>query len=571
MQRIILCPKCHVQVKKDNLGELICPNCDARLCPKAHIFDGKICPYCGWEDLNYHLWQKAQKARTQSSVPRKPQEPFDSKPQYVCPRCYTQVNTPRGVCPNQRGCGYSGIMQRKDVHEPAIGATPAPISKPAAATSQPSKSAPLEPTKMSVAPPRSPILFEVARTKRREWDFSWLKRFVRPVLASLLVVIVLTGLVVGGIYVAPLVSQSVAELGTRLSFSPLAPSEIYTLSISVPPEGGKIEIYEESSGSKICEPDTQTTLQYKSGTEITLTAIPNEGWELSQWENDVSDSSKTVIVAMDSDKVVGAQFEDIAPPEITSIESENITEACATITWENKEPSESQVVYGKTENCDQGQVSQEPNTGEQYAGYTARITGLEPNTTYYFKVKSSDASGIEASSEVETFITLAPLPIELGNRAPDFTLREYDDERNPEPNNGETVSLSDFQGKKVLLNFWSTRCGPCVNELPDIRTIYDAYCQENSPDADSAIITICLDKPADAAKRIEMLKDKYPDEVSRFILPILLDPQRQVTNLYDFGPIPTTFLIDSGGVIEKIKVGRFSSLGEIENELESLD
>jgi peroxiredoxin len=228
-------------------------------------------------------------------------------------------------------------------------------------------------------------------------------------------------------------------------------------------------------------------------------------------------------------------------------------------------------VYGKTENCDQGQVSQEPDTGEQYAGYTARLTGLEPDTTYYLKVKSSDASGIEASSEVETFTTLAPLPIEVGNRAPDFTLQEYNDERNPEPNNGKTVSLSDFQGKKVLLNFWSTRCGPCVNELPDIRTIYYAYCQENSPDADSATITICIDKPADAAKRIETLKDKYPDEVSRFILPILLDPQRQVTNLYDFGPIPTTFLIDSGGVIKKIKVGRFSSLGEIENELESLD
>ncbi|MGB8706701.1 MAG: hypothetical protein WCD72_01965, partial [Dehalococcoidia bacterium] len=66
MQKIILCPRCHVQVKRDNLGELLCPNCNLRLCPKAHIFDGKICPYCGWEDPNYSLWQKAQKARPQS-------------------------------------------------------------------------------------------------------------------------------------------------------------------------------------------------------------------------------------------------------------------------------------------------------------------------------------------------------------------------------------------------------------------------------------------------------------------------------------------------------------------------
>ena len=42
MPGIVLCPKCHVQVKKDNLGELLCPSCNVRLCPKAHIIDGKI-------------------------------------------------------------------------------------------------------------------------------------------------------------------------------------------------------------------------------------------------------------------------------------------------------------------------------------------------------------------------------------------------------------------------------------------------------------------------------------------------------------------------------------------------
>jgi peroxiredoxin len=412
----------------------------------------------------------------------------------------------------------------------------------------------------------------MTKAERRDWDFSPPKRFIRPVLASLLVVIVLGGLVVGGIYVTGLVSQSFAGTGTRPFFPTPAPSETYTLSISVPPEGGRIEVYEEASGSKIYEHGSPVTLQYKSGTEITLTAIPNEGWRFHCWESGVSDSSKTITITMDSDQIVGAQFKDIAQPEITFIESEDITEACATITWETKEPSEGQVVYGKTEACDQGPVSQEPNTGEQYASYSARITGLGPDTTYYFKVESNDASEIEASSELETFTTLALLPAEAGNRAPDFTLQEYNDERNPEPNNGETVGLSDFQGRKVLLNFWSTRCGPCVAELPYIREMYDTCCQENSPDADSAVITVCIDKLEDAAKRIEMYKDKYTDdEVSRFILPILLDPQRQVMGLYDPGPIPATFLIDSNGVIGKIKVGRFNSLEEIENELKSLE
>jgi peroxiredoxin len=377
----------------------------------------------------------------------------------------------------------------------------------------------------------------------------------------------------GGIYITRLVSQSLAEPGSRPFLPHLTSSEIYTLSISIPPEGGKIEIYDEASGSEIYDAGSPITLQYKSGTEITLTAIPNEGWGFHRWENDVSALSKTVTISMDSDKTVGAQFKDIAPPQITGAEGVNITETCATITWETKEPSEGQVVYGRTEACDQGPVVQEHGMGEQNASYSARITGLEPGTTYYFKVEANDASEIEASSEPKTFSTLAPLLAEVGNRAPDFTLQEFSDEKNREPNNGETVSLSDFQGKKVLLNFWSTRCSPCLAELPYIRTIYDNFCQKNSPDADSAVITICLDEAKDAAKRMEMLEEKYTDEdeVSRFILPILLDPQYQAKYLYNFGPIPTTFLIDSEGIIREIKVGRFKSAEEIESQLESLE
>ncbi|MFC2049667.1 redoxin domain-containing protein [Chloroflexota bacterium] len=459
-------------------------------------------------------------------------------------------------------------MRRRDVKEPAASATPTPVSKTADITSRSYKSASFVPSKTSVAPPRSPILSEIADAGRRERKFS-----PRPLLASLLVVIVLGGLVMGGIYVTRLVSQSLAVPGSRPFLPPLTSSETYTLSISMPPEGGKIEIYEQASGGKTYEPGSAITLQYKSGTEITLTAIPNEGWGFHRWESDVSASSKTITITIDSDKMVGAQFKDIAPPEITATEGANITEACATIIWETKESSGGQVVYGRTEACDQGPVFKEPGTGEQYAIYSARIIGLEPGTTYYFKVEANDASEIEASSEPEAFSTLTPLPAEVGNRAPDFTLQEFNDERNREPNNGETLSLSDFQGKKVLLNFWSTRCSPCLAELPYIRTIYDAFCQENSPDADSAIITICLDEPKDAAKRIEMLRDKYTDEdeVSRFILPILLDPQRQTKYLYNFGPIPTTFLIDSDGTIRAIKVGRFKSAEEIESELKSLE
>lgn len=52
----------------------------------------------------------------------------------------------------------------------------------------------------------------------------------------------------------------------------------------------------------------------------------------------------------------------------------------------------------------------------------------------------------------------AEIGIEKGDKAPDFTL--------PSLKNGNDVSLSDFKGKKVLLNFWATWCRPCETEMP---------------------------------------------------------------------------------------------------------
>ncbi len=104
MQKIILCPRCRVQAKRDNLGELICPSCNARLCPKAHFFNGKICQSCGWEDPNFSLWQKAQKARLHSRESRTP-ESTEIKSQYTCPTCGASVDAFHNNCPI---CGMLG-------------------------------------------------------------------------------------------------------------------------------------------------------------------------------------------------------------------------------------------------------------------------------------------------------------------------------------------------------------------------------------------------------------------------------------------------------------------------------
>ncbi|MCJ7655741.1 MAG: redoxin domain-containing protein [Dehalococcoidia bacterium] len=561
MQKIILCTKCHVQVKKDNLGELLCPNCGARVCPKAHVFDGKICTYCGWEDPNYHLWQKAQKARAQSSVPGKPQESFDSKPQYMCPRCYTQVNVSRGVCPNQRGCGYSGPMKRRDVREPAASATPAPVSKLMDTISRSSKSVPLAPSKTSIAPPRSPILSEMAKAERKEWDFSQLKRFIRPVLASLLVGIVLGGLVMGGIYITRLVSQSAAEPGTRPFFPPSTPSETYTLSISVIPEaGGEIRIVSPSSSSGT----------FESGSQITLMAIPDDCYTFSYWDG-ASDSSETINIVMDTDKTVVAHFrlKDTTPPAISEVKTTRYSDISATITWETDEPAISQVDYGTTDNYGETtEFNYDPATN-----HVVRLTNLKPNTTYYIKVEAIDKCGNQAS-HTSNLRTLNEIPqgYVVGSRFLDFEFPEYQDPKQRPPNDGEMVRLSQFKGKKILLNFWHTFCGACIGEVGLIREIYEDpnLANKNAEKAAVVVLTVCTDGRAD---RIEKLEDKYGSdpEVGAFTFPILLDLEGDTEKSYRISTVPRTLFIDSDGVIREIKTGRFNSKEEIEVILKSLE
>ena len=76
--------------------------------------------------------------------------------------------------------------------------------------------------------------------------------------------------------------------------------------------------------------------------------------------------------------------------------------------------------------------------------------------------------------------SLLAAELTLGKPAPDFTLKDI---------GGETVSLKDFRGKVVLLDFWATWCGPCIHELPELKALYEKH--KDNPDF--AFISISSD------------------------------------------------------------------------------
>jgi len=131
--------------------------------------------------------------------------------------------------------------------------------------------------------------------------------------------------------------------------------------------------------------------------------------------------------------------------------------------------------------------------------------------------------------------------------APDFQLQTLD---------GQAVSLGDFRGNPVLLNFWTSWCGPCRFEMPFIQEIY-----EDKEWSDTGLVILAID----IGENPSVVKEFMENYDLSFT--VLLDTNQDVALEYNVRAIPTTFFIDKDGIIQDIKVGAFSSKTEIEKRL----
>ena len=111
--------------------------------------------------------------------------------------------------------------------------------------------------------------------------------------------------------------------------------------------------------------------------------------------------------------------------------------------------------------------------------------------------------------------------------APDFTL--------PNPD-GRKVSLKDFRGKVVFLNFWATWCEYCKDEMPTMDRLY----REFKGKGFEIVAVNVKDKRPEALAFVKQLKLTYP---------IVMDPEGEVGLLYGAFGMPTTYLIDRKGVV----------------------
>jgi len=143
------------------------------------------------------------------------------------------------------------------------------------------------------------------------------------------------------------------------------------------------------------------------------------------------------------------------------------------------------------------------------------------------------------------------LAIEVGETAPDFTLPDIEEGK-------AEFTLSDMRGKIIYLDLWASWCAPCLKSLPLYNDLHAKY-----KDQGLEVVGINIDNP------IEDGLDFLLDTPLNFKIPF--DPDGTVPTLYDVFGMPTSYLIDTDGVVKMVHEGfRDGDMELIEEEIRSL-
>jgi peroxiredoxin len=180
----------------------------------------------------------------------------------------------------------------------------------------------------------------------------------------------------------------------------------------------------------------------------------------------------------------------------------------------------------------------------------------------YLATIAADGSSVTFTPTFKTVKAPPPKPtpdrklLAPGAPAPDFTV---------ESQNGESVQLSDYKGKVVVLKFWATWCGPCIASMPHFEKIY----QKAKPQG-VELLAVCVSDEKPAYQQW-LVKNK-----SNYTYPFFFDPAGKTPNmsisgrLYNVTGIPTVYIIDKDGKVAESIVGYSEGDLRVEQALEKL-
>jgi thiol-disulfide isomerase/thioredoxin len=137
---------------------------------------------------------------------------------------------------------------------------------------------------------------------------------------------------------------------------------------------------------------------------------------------------------------------------------------------------------------------------------------------------------------------------EMNRPAPNFTLRDL---------GGQEVSLDQFKGKIVLMDFWATWCGPCRMTMPLLERLQKEY--------SSVMVQLAVNQ----YEPIEEVREYVQSQGVH--ARVLLDEEGSVSAAYRVGSIPMQVLIDREGILRYVQLGFSPSMtAELRMEIEKL-
>ena len=119
-----------------------------------------------------------------------------------------------------------------------------------------------------------------------------------------------------------------------------------------------------------------------------------------------------------------------------------------------------------------------------------------------------------------------------GTQVKNFTLKDL---------SGKSVSLDQYKGKVVVLNFWATWCPPCRQEMPE----FNELSKEFAKSGQAVLLAVNMtdgqrDTPAKVAA---FVKD------NKYTMPVLLDTEQSLAEYFSIRYIPSTFVINAQGKV----------------------
>lgn len=147
----------------------------------------------------------------------------------------------------------------------------------------------------------------------------------------------------------------------------------------------------------------------------------------------------------------------------------------------------------------------------------------------YFLYRSMSAETAETTAPPSASAAATETP---RTEAPDFTVYDAD---------GNTVTLSSFEGKPVVVNFWASWCSYCLQEMPDYQDAYTEYGDD--------VAFVMVDLTAGGSDTREAAQAVLDD--NGYTFPVYYDDDASAATVYGIRGIPTSYFVDAEGCIVK--------------------